>query len=143
VGRIEMSGVFKFTPEEKSEIIILCLSSPDKLSERYREMGVAPVNNNKCKQRYISGGLGTMSRAGVDSGIREVIISGIGIELHIDSLLFPASGISSPPRNFIPISVINSSAFAHIFFLVSGQMDDKFLDAVFLPGLKAFSPKSR
>ena len=59
-----MSGISRFTPEEKSEIVLLCLRSPEKISEICREKGVAPVTYNKWKKRYVSGGIEAMSKAG-------------------------------------------------------------------------------
>jgi transposase-like protein len=38
-----MSGVSRFTPEEKAEIVLLALRTPEKISEICREKGVAPV----------------------------------------------------------------------------------------------------
>ena len=59
-----MSGVSRFTSEEKSEIVLLGLRNPEKISEICREKGVSPVTYNKWKKRYISGGIEAMSKAG-------------------------------------------------------------------------------
>lgn len=55
-----MSGVSRFTPEEKAEIVLLALKTPEKISELCREKGVAPVKYNKWKRKYITGGLEAM-----------------------------------------------------------------------------------
>ena len=55
-----MSGVSRFTPEEKAEIVLLALRTPDKISEICREKGVAPVTYNKWKRKYVTGGLEAM-----------------------------------------------------------------------------------
>lgn len=67
-GRTEMSGVSRFTAEEKAEIILLCLRNPDKISEICREKGVAPVTYTKWRRRYISGGIDAISRTGNTQG---------------------------------------------------------------------------
>ena len=55
-----MSGVSRFTPEEKAEFVLLALRTPEKISELCREKGVAPVTYNKWKRKYITGGMEAM-----------------------------------------------------------------------------------
>jgi transposase-like protein len=64
-----MSGISRFSPEEKSEIVLLCLRNPDKISEICREKGVAPVTYNKWKRKYLCGGLDAMSKVGNVNGV--------------------------------------------------------------------------
>ena len=59
-----MSGVSRFTPEEKAEFVLLALRTPEKISEMCREKGVAPVTYNKWKRKYITGGLEAMKGNG-------------------------------------------------------------------------------
>jgi len=59
-----MSGVSRFTPEEKAEFVLLALRTPEKISELCREKGMAPVMFNKWTHKYITGGLEAMKGNG-------------------------------------------------------------------------------
>jgi transposase-like protein len=55
-----MVGTSRFSPEEKSEIVLMALRMPDKVSEICREKGVSPITYNKWKRKYIIGGMDAM-----------------------------------------------------------------------------------
>ena len=59
-----MVGVSRFTPEEKAQIVLLALRTPEKLSELCREKGVSPVTFSRWKRTYTYGGMEALRSGG-------------------------------------------------------------------------------
>ena len=67
-----MVGISRFTPEEKAQIVLMALRTPEKLSELCREKGLAPVTFSKWKRTYTYGGMEALRSGGkmLDEEIR-------------------------------------------------------------------------
>jgi len=86
-----MVGVSRFSPEEKVQIVLMALRTPEKLSELMREKGVSPVTFSRWKRTYTYGGMEALRSGGklLDEEIRHQkeyylqIIGKLFVELEI------------------------------------------------------------
>jgi transposase-like protein len=55
-----MVGKSNFSPQEKAEVILLALKSPDTISEICRKHNIAPVTFTRWKKHYLEGGMNAL-----------------------------------------------------------------------------------